>query len=271
MSTHVEPGLLAAYAAGEVDAAHAFSVEAHVVECPACQGAVGRLVDGGRLARVLADVEDRLDAPRPGAIEMILRRLHVPEHLARLLAATPALSLSWLGAVVLALTFAVVAAHNGERGLLMFLCLAALLPVAGVAASFSGGLDPTHEIGVAAPFSSVHLLLIRAAAVLPTTIATAALAAFALPGVGWSAAAWLLPSLALTLASLALATYIPALTAFVAVSTAWVTAVVVSGVSAEDRLAVFDGGAQLAFLALAACAAVVLARRRDQLDVRGTP
>ena len=268
--THVDPRLLSAYAADDIDPAHAFSIEAHVVQCTVCQAAVGQLVDRARMDRVLADIDDHLDAPRVGVIENGLRRLRVPEHLARLLAATPSLSLSWLAAVALTLGFAAVAAHHGERGLLLFLCLAALVPLAGVAASFARGLDPTYEIGVAAPFSSVHLLLLRASAVLPITIAMVGLAALALPGVGWSAAAWLLPSLALTLTSLALATYLPALTAFAAVTTAWLATVVFSAAASSDRLAAFDGTAQLAFVALGAAAALVLARRHDHLDTQRT-
>ncbi|MCA1677987.1 MAG: zf-HC2 domain-containing protein [Actinobacteria bacterium] len=270
MSTHLEAELLDAYATGQIDAPHAFSVEAHVVGCAQCQAAIGELVDRSRLERVFTDVRDQLDAPRAGAIETLLRWLRVPEHLARLLAGTPSLSLSWLGAVALALSFGVLAAYAGERGVLMFLCLAALLPVAGVAASFSPGVDRSYEIAAAAPFSSVHLLLLRTAAVLPTTIAMAGVAALALPGVGWSAAAWLLPSLALTLASLALATFVSALIAFVSISSAWLAAVLLTAAASADRLAIFDATAQLAFIALGACAAVVLASRHDRLDVRRT-
>jgi len=270
MNTHVEPMLLAAYASGDVDGAHAFSIEAHVVDCADCQSAIGRLVAPARLEQVWADVEDRLDAPHAGPVEAVLGRLGVPDHLARLLAATPSMSASWLGAVTLTLGFAVIAAHQSERGLLVFLCVAALLPLAGVAAAFGRGLDPSFEVAAAAPFSSVRLLLLRTAAVLPTTIALAGLAALALPGVGWSAAAWLLPSLALTVTSLALATYIAPSRAFGAVTTAWLAIVVLSAMDSGNRLAAFEAGAQVAFVVLAACAAVVLTLRQDQLDIGRT-
>jgi hypothetical protein len=267
MTKHVEPELLAAYAGGDVDGAHAYSIEAHVVDCADCQAAIGRLVAPARLQRVWADIEDRLDAPPVGPVEAVLGRLGVPDHLARLLAATPSLSVSWLSAVALALGFAVTGAHQGERGLLLFLCVAALLPLAGVAAAFGRGLDPTFEVAVAAPFSSVRLLLLRAAAVLLSTVALAGLAALALPGVGWTAAAWLLPSLGLTLVSLALATYVAPLSAFAIVVTGWLAIVGISAVDSGDRLAAFDGRAQIAFVFLAAGAAIVLALRQDHLDV----
>jgi hypothetical protein len=271
MNPHVEAELLAAYASGDVDGAHAYSIEAHVVDCSDCQAAIGRLAAAARLQRVWADIEDRLDAPRVGPVEVVLARLGVPDHLARLLAATPSLSVSWLSAVALSLGFAAVAAAEGsERGLLLFLCVAALLPLAGVAAAFGRGLDPTFEVAVAAPFSNVRLLLVRTAAVLVTTIALAGLAALTLPGVGWTAAAWLLPSLGLTAMSLALATYIAPLSAFATVTTAWLAIVILSALDPGDRLAAFDGRAQIAFVVLAAGGAIVLALRQDHLDLGRT-
>ena len=267
MSWHVDPTALAAYAGGESDVADAFSIEAHLLACDGCNAAVAPMVAPARLEAAWEEIVDRLDAPRPGPVERALRRAGLPEHLARLLAATPSLTVSWLVAVALALAFAVVAAHHGDRGVLLFECLAALLPVAGVAAAFGPGLDPAYEVGVAAPFSSARLLLIRAAAVLVATTLLAGLAAVALPGEGWTEVAWLLPSLALTSISLALATYISPRTAFAAVTTAWLAIAAASAAGSGDQLAAFRGGAQIAFLALAAVATAVLVHHRDRLDL----
>jgi len=107
MSTHIQAELLHAYARGDVDGAHAYSIEAHIVGCAECQALIGGVVAADRLERVWADVEDRLDAPRVSALEVLLRRLGVREHLARLLVVTPALRLSWLGSCALVLVFAV--------------------------------------------------------------------------------------------------------------------------------------------------------------------
>ena len=107
------------------------------------------------------------------------------------------------------LAFAVWAARGDQQGVYWFLVLAPMLPLAGVAAAYGQGVDPTYEVGLAAPMRSFGLLLIRAVAVLVTTTVIAGLAALALPGLQWTAAAWLLPSLGLTLASLALATRMP--------------------------------------------------------------
>lgn len=263
---HVEGPLLAAYARGDVDDADAFSVEAHIIDCETCQAQVRTVVDPARLEDGWLEVVDTLDLPRAGFVERGLAKLGVASHVARLLAATPSLTLSWLGALAVALAVAVAGAHQGERGLTLFLCVAALAPVAGVAASFARGIDPTHELSLAAPMSSVRLLLLRTVAVLGTTLVLTAAGALALPGLGWTAVAWLLPALGLTLASLALSTYIAHTTAFATVTGIWIAATIAGAVRPGDALAAFDGTVQLVFVAVVAVGAVVLVRRRDALD-----
>jgi hypothetical protein len=266
MSWHVEPAMLAAYARGDVDVADGYSVEAHVVGCSSCQAAIGTLVSRDRVEAGWMEVVDRLDAPRPRFAETLLTRLGVRPHVARLVAATPAFTLSWFGAVAIALAVAVVGSYQGERGLVVFLCVAALAPVAGVAATFARGIDPMHELSVAAPTSSVRLLLLRTVAVVTTTLVVTAIAALALPGLAWTASAWLLPSLALTLSSLALATYVAHATAFGTVAALWVAGTIAGAARPGDALAIFDGPAQVAFAALLALATVVLVRRGERLD-----
>ncbi len=263
---HIDRALLAAYARGEVDDADAFSVEAHIVNCGSCQAAASAAVVPTRMDANWLEIEDVLDAPRTGFVEDLLTRLGVPGHVARLLAATPSLTLSWFGAVAVALAVAVAGAQQGERGLALFLCIAALAPVAGVAASFTRGLDPTHELGLAAPLSSVRLLLLRTVAVLAATITLTAIGALALPGLGWTAAAWLLPALGLTLASLALATYVTHTTAFATVSGIWLAAAIAGAVRPGEALAAFDGTVQLVFAVVVAAAGLVLALRHECLD-----
>ena len=184
MSWHAEPQLLEAYARGKIDPARAFSIEAHVLECGECRMRAAALVDDARLARVWAAVEARVDRPRRTPVESLLVRAGVRGHVARLLAATPSLTLSWLTAVSLCLLFAVAAAHVGPRGLVVFLALAPLLPLAGVAVAYGPGVDPTYELSVASPMRGFRLLLLRAGAVLTTTIVLVGVAALALPQVG---------------------------------------------------------------------------------------
>lgn len=268
MSWHVETETLAAYARATIDEVSAFSVEAHLLSCADCRDRVGALVDPGRLERVWTEIEELVDAPSRGPVERLLLRLGLSEHLARLLAATPSLTLSWLGAVALALTFAVVAAYESERGLLVFLALAPLLPLAGVAAAYGPGLDPTYEIGLASPLRSFRLLLIRAAAVLATTTLLAAVASLALPQLDWRVAAWLLPALALTTLSLALATYVPPLWASGALAFLWIAVVTLTATAGDDRFAAFRAPVQLVFLVTTLAAAAVVVRRREAFETR---
>jgi hypothetical protein len=269
MSWHVPFDMLARYARGETDLAQAFSIEAHLPSCPQCRERIAGLADGSRLASAWEGIEERLDAPRRGPVETGLVRVGVSEHFARLLGATPALRLSWLLACALVLGFGVWAAGRREDGLIWFLAIAPLLPLAGVAAAYGPDVDPTYEIGLAAPMRSFGLLLIRALAVLVTTIAMAGIAALALPGLHWSAAAWLAPSLGLTLASLALATRMAAPAACGSLAALWVLAVLAGWRLAHDPLLVFGSEAQLAYALITAVAALVLARHADNFERRG--
>lgn len=268
MSWHLEHETLAAYATGRVDEPTAFSVEAHLVACGACRERVNALVEPDRLERIWAEVEEIVDSPARGPVERLLSRAGVSEHLARLLAATPSLTLSWLGAVALALAFGVVAAHGSDRGLLVFLALAPLLPLAGVAAAYGPGLDPTYEIGIASPLRSFRLLLVRAVAVLGTTTALAALASLALPDLDWRVAAWLLPALGLTTVSLALATYVPVPWAFGGLAFGWVALVTLAAAASDDRFVAFRLPAQVAFLAATLLGASIVTRRREVFETR---
>ncbi len=269
MSTHIAAELLGAYVSGDVDGAHAYSIEAHVVDCAECQASIGALVAADRLERVWADVEDRLDAPRVGALEAALRRAGVRAHLARLLVATPALRLSWLGSCALVLAFAVWAAGQQPGGVYWFLVLAPLLPLAGVAAAYGPDVDPTYEVGLAAPVDSFRLLLLRAVAVLVSTSAMVSIASLALAGQHWSAAAWLLPSLALTLASLALATRMSPIAACGSLAVVWMLATGVGRRLTEQPLDVFAPATQVACVLLAAVAALVLTRDAERFERRG--
>jgi len=269
MSWHVQSELLERYARGDVDAAQSYSVEAHLPTCPQCCGQIAQLVDGGRLERVWEGVEERLDAPRRGPVEGALMRVGVPGQVARLLGATPALRLSWLLGCALVLGFAVWAASRREEGLALFLAVAPLLPLAGVAAAYGPDVDPTYEIGLAAPMRSFRLLLIRAVAVLASTTVMAAIAAIALPGLQWSAAAWLAPSLGLTLASLALAARVSAPVACGSLAVLWVLVVGAAWRLALEPMIVFGTAGQLTCALVAALAALVLAHNADRFERRG--
>jgi hypothetical protein len=266
---HADDRDLSRYVAGTIDDTRAGSIEAHLVSCDHCRQQVAGLADHDRLGAAWAGIVDTLDAPRAAIVERLVRRAGVRPHTARVLAATPSLRGSWLLAMVVALGFVTVVAQTGtDRGLAVFLMVAPLIPVAGVAAAFGPGLDPTWEITAALPGGGFRLLLLRASAVFGATFVIAAVGALALPGWSWTAAAWVLPALALTLASLALSTFTSAERAASAVGVAWIVVVVASAHESRNLLTAFGAGGQLSLAAVAVVAAVLVAQRRDSFEIR---
>lgn len=266
---HVEPEMLGRYATGTLAPGGAASVETHLLACAGCRAALVPAVDPGRLTAVWDEVVDRIDAPRPTPVERLLLRLGISDATARLIAAAPSLTVSWLGSLTLALVFAVLAADAGDKGLLLFLALAPVVPVAGVAAAYGRGVDPTYDVGLAAPYSTFRLLLLRAGAVLLSTLLLLGVGAALLPVGGWLAAAWLLPSLALTATTLAASTRVePAWAAGITV-TAWLLAVLTVARSSGSVYAAFGPSAQLVCAVLLALSVLVLVHRgRAATDLR---
>ena len=196
MTWHVAPELLARYADGEVDQVQAYSIEAHLPACEQCREDIAALVGDALVARSWEGIAAELDAPRPGPVA---GRAHAPQGARRTShgcsARRPRCGSRGCWRAPLVLGFAVWAAGQREHGEYWFLVLAPLLPLAGVAVAYGPDVDPTYEIGLAAPMRSFSLLLIRAVAVLATTSVMATVAGLALDGPHWSAAAWLAPSL----------------------------------------------------------------------------
>lgn len=266
MSWHAEKAVLEDYAEGTLDDVHSLSLEAHLLACDQCRLRLAELADRPRLDAVWSQVTASIEEPKRTAVERLLVRVGVPEHRARLVAATPSLSGAWVLAVALCLVFAVVAANTGSWGSVAFLAIAPLLPVAGVAVAYGPWLDPLYELSLAAPMSSFTLLLLRTSAILASTLVLAGAAALALPGPWWVAAAWLLPAFSLTLAALALGSYLPQAVAACTVGVAWISVVVLVPALGEERLAAFRLGGQAAFVALALLAGAVLVRRRSTFE-----
>ncbi len=208
MSWHVPTSLARDYAAGELRGARAASVEAHVLACGPCRSLVGGHVPTDRLEAVWAEVENQVDAPRVTRIERLLTRLGMADTDARLVAATPSLRSSWFLALAAVLAFAVWAGQNGERGEVVFLIVAPLVPVLAVAGAYGPRIDPTFEISVSSPYPTLRLILLRAATVVLASGLLAGLASIWLPDVG-VAVAWLLPALALVSVTLVLARWMP--------------------------------------------------------------
>ncbi len=267
---HADEALLMAYSSGELDDARAFSVESHLLACPACQGICARTSTHPRLDAIWSEIVDHIDAPSPKPLERLLRVFGVREHIARLVSATPSLQLSWILAIIATTFFAVLAAHAGRAGEvspLLFLLIAPLTPLAGITAAYGPGVDPTYEIGLAAPMRSFELLFLRAAAVLTTSMLIAGAGALALPVLDWRAAAWLIPALALTATGLAFSTVFNPLRASAAVATVWVIGVLAVEKASTADLAAFRGTAQSVFAVVTIASLVVIGIRRNRFEV----
>lgn len=266
---HLDAPLVEAYAGDRLDDPRAYSVEAHLMACPGCRAMVADAFDPRRLEEGWANVAAGLHAPRPTVVERALLRLGVEDHVARLVAATPSLSLAWIGAVASALGFAVLAAHLSPPvwGLLVFLGMAPLVPVAGVAAAYGPGADPMHEFGVAAPLHGWRLLELRTTTVLIASVLLAGLAALALPGIGWLAAAWLLPALGTSTATVALSSVVAPRSAAGIVAFLWLSAVTLSARVLDAPLSLFAAPTQIAMVLVAAAALAATYLRRDAFDV----
>jgi len=264
---HLDPEAIRRYAQGAFPPELAASAEAHLMNCADCRGVISSAVDVRRVEAIWHEVVDRVDAPRRSRPERLLVRLGVGEATARLVAATPALRGPWLLAVAAVLALAAWAAQVDERFLRMFLVVAPLGPLAGVAVAFAGGLDPTREIGLAAPYSGLRLLLIRTAAVLAVTVPIVATAGLALPGSNWLAAAWLLPTAGLTCAALALTGRVTPVVAVGVVAAAWV--LVTAPTTLAGRLDLALGiGAQVFWLVMAVGGGIWLAVTRNTLTIK---
>jgi len=268
MSWHADPALIDDYALGVLDDAHSSSIESHLLRCEPCRAAVAHHVGAARLDRVWAAIDEAAEPTRPRVVERPLVWFGVPEHVARLLAATPSLRFSWFAAVAVALAFAAGAARGGRLGLLLFLLVAPLIPLAGVAVAYGPGVDPTYEVGLAAPMRSYRLLMIRALAVLTTSTVLISIAALALPHLDWTAAAWLLPSVGLSTANLALSSYWSPPRVSVTLVAAWGVAVVLSERLSGVPYAAFRAVPQLVFGIIAAASILVLMSRREAFDAR---
>jgi hypothetical protein len=267
---HLSGDLRDRYLAGRLDPVAVMSVEVHLNHCGRCRAAFP--ADADWLARSWDRVFATVTAPRLTMIERGLRRAGVPEHLARLLAATPTLGRAWLAAVVAVLGVAVLFSYASHPvasepvRLLPFLLVAPVLPVAGIALAYGPLVDPAHELLAATPVAGARLLLLRAGAVLAVSLVPAGLATPLLPGPPLVGIAWLLPALSLTVACLALATRMPVLPAAGGLATAWAAAVLLAGALSGERLLAFGPAAQLAYLGAGAVLALVVYFRRRHLD-----
>ena len=282
--THAGDDLLAGYAAGTVQAAEAWSVEGHLMKCGHCRSALSAQVDAGRLARNRSVLMVRTALGDEGRVPRLLGRCGIPDHLLRLLGATPSLRRSWLLSVlgVLAMVAAEavavrygwvrasgpgrMAGYRDAEVLAPFLLVAPLLVLAGVAAAFLPMFDPAFRLAVAAPFSGFTLLLARSVCALAAALVPVIALTFLLPGPRWLPLALLLPSLALCALALAAATVLEPRAAAVTAGVLWVAPVLLLLATAHGPLPIVQAHAQFASLAVLCACTVVLLVRRDRFE-----
>ena len=267
MTWHVGQGTASKYAHQRLDPVSAASVEAHLLGCEACRVLVGleasTAVGAPSLDAVWDSIVDTIDQPRIGWIERLLRRAGLADTTARLVAAAPRAQMAYVLAVGMSLLLAMLAAHTAYDDIFaMFPVTAPLAPLLATAASFSRFTDPAFELLGTVPTSPLRLLLTRTvAAVAPAIVLTGFSFAWTLDR-GWLAAAWLLPSLALSGITLALSTWIAVERAAVVVGVAWVVAPLVVHTDVRELLDAFATMIQIgSVVALAAAIAVVFARQ----------
>lgn len=264
---HVDDRTIDAYVDARIDDAMALSLEAHLLACDACRRTLAGRTDPEVRRRSWEAIEAEIRCPRRGAVERSLTALGIPGHLARILVATPVLRASWFVSVAICLGFALLASRAVAGDPVLFLVLAPLVPLAGIATSFGRGADPLFEVGLAAPLGGFRLMLLRSAAVLVTSIVLAGVGSLALAGDGPVAAAWLVPALGLTVLALALSSFpVPASGASGVVAAIWVVGVVAGQRLTGDALAVFGATGQVLLGAVAIVSTVVIAVRHAMYE-----
>lgn len=262
MTWHVDRPLLGAYVSGALDGVVSISIEQHILRCPTCRAQLAGIRPTAVGLDVVWDrVRDAIEVPPPTLVERLARRLRVPPSDARLMATTPSLTPSWFAGTAAVGALALLAATYGRgEAAALFLLLAPLVPLFGVAASFDPTLDPSHEVASVAPYPALRLLLLRATAVLATCLPIVAVAGALLPATTWVAVGWLLPALAFSLAVLALAPWIPMTHSAAAIATLWAGALLGAGITREAAVLVAPP-LQPVYLAIAVTAAMALALR----------
>ncbi|WP_405812894.1 zf-HC2 domain-containing protein [Streptomyces sp. NBC_01390] len=258
---HASMRIIEGYARGGTDLAadEVWAVEAHLEMCRVCRDRLSAVVDAEvpAVASLVDSVWSGLEH-RLAVTPTMPRGRHWSARLSRWM--TPAM-VPWLAMVVgvtlLALLLDVVGTGTGEVSLVLL--FAPVLPVLGVAASWSRGLDPAYELTASVPRAGLYLVLRRTASVLGVVVPALLVGGWA---TGVMVAQWLLPCLAFTAATLALGGVVGVTRAAVVLGGVW-AAVVVAPTLATSRttFALQAGGLPAWALILALGSGVVIARR----------
>jgi hypothetical protein len=255
---HPDETGLAQYVSGRPTVAAAASIESHLLGCGSCRAEIRAMAP----LAIVHDGRDRLRvAMQVGTRPLLVRlaeRLGLSDATATLITESRAMSDAWLLSLALVLGFAALSeTFSGWLGDALFLLVAPLVPVIGVALAYQN-TDPTLErIARSAPYSSLRLVLLRTISVLVTSVPMCLVAAFVVAGAG-GLVAWLLPALAFTALLLALATRVAVELAAAAVSLGW--AFVIGTLALHrDPTAAVTASLQPTYLLVAVLAAAFIA------------
>jgi len=258
---HASKRIIEGYVRGGADlsADEVWAVEAHLEMCRVCRDRLSAAVGAGvpAVASLVDTVWSGLE-PQLAVTATMPRRRRWSAPLSRWM--TPTM-VPWLAMVVgvtlLALLLDLSDTGSGEVSLVLL--LAPVLPVLGVAASWSRGLDPAYELTASVPRAGLYLVLRRTASVLGVVVPVLLVGGWA---TGVMVAQWLLPCLAFTSTTLALGGVVGVTRAAVVLATVW-AAVVVAPTLATSRttFALQTDGLPAWGLILALGIGVVIARR----------
>jgi len=266
---HLDESTLRAYADGHPLSVAGPSVEAHLVECPDCRVRLGDVMSHEPVDRAWAAIRAHVETPRRSLAERLVGWFGVSAESARLLAAVPAFRGAWLLGVLTVSLFAGIAAlFAGDSGLTLFLIVAPLAPVAGVAASFGGDADPAHELVTVTPYSATRLLLLRTGGVLATSTPVMVLVGLLMPGPAWLGVAWLTPAAAGVVLTLLLTPLLGSTPTAATLGAIWSLAVV-SANRVSDPATVVEPAMQLVMAAVALTALAALALRQSSFEHLG--
>ncbi|MFH8805426.1 zf-HC2 domain-containing protein [Streptomyces sp. NPDC017936] len=261
---HASMRIVDGYARGDMNLAadEVWALEAHLETCRVCRDRLSAAVATRTPAVVtLVDTVWSGLGPQLAAATTMPHRRRRSMQLARWL--TPTM-VPWLAMVmsVTPLAFLLDLVGTGSDEVSLVLLLAPVLPVLGVAASWSRGLDPAYELTASVPKAGLYLVLRRTASVLAVVIPALLVGGYVAGDTGATAAQWLLPCLAFTSTTLALGGAIGVTRAAVALVAVWAAVIVAPTLAAgRTTFALQTGGLPVWGLVLALGIGVLIVRR----------
>jgi anti-sigma factor RsiW len=275
---HVPDRELDRYVAGTIAPVSAASIESHVITCAACRTRVAEQARTDTLVDTTwAAIADAIDRPSSNRLRM-LGRLERGRPMMVVTFGSPALR--WSGALALGVVVLLPLALNGlgltGAALTLFLVLAPLLPLAGIAASYSAAIDPAGELAMATPARTIRLLLWRGLTVLAVSVPLVVLAAIPFSAPAGLTLVWILPALALCAITIAAATWRDPVPVAIGLAASWaVTALLLtigggrSAAAVTNAITSRSSTIQIVSLVAIVVGVAVAALRREAFEQAG--